>query len=536
MIRRTLIRILSIFMLIAFIAVVSVQWIWIRSSMKEREDRFRSKVYSVLNQTVSFIDDMDNKRILGEMKKEIREDLRNALDTARASDTAQEPTGEEPVINFFNRHGAYSNAIIRGEYNIFEFQLITGNTTGSNDRYLDSHLLEWLGHYLGVDTPDETGLALPTNDQRYEVARNLLVGLVNEKEGKEEKVQRLLADKNIDLKTFMREKFGNNDIRIPFTVELTSEKEMLGRIAGGKSKGFYYEKVFPKVESANNEFYLGVTFDSTDSLDSLIYENMLWMYIISAFCIIGLMTVFIATIIVITRQQKLSVIKNDFINNMTHEFKTPLATISLATAAIEKEKVLSDKAQLLKFNAMIRSENERMDKYVERILIQAKLDRREVHLKKTMVDLNLLVSDAVQHFRLQVENAGGEMQQELAPGGLLLQVDEVHVFNAVCNLIDNAIKYSPTDIKIFVFTRWENGNFVIGVQDHGIGIAKEAQHKVFKRFYRVPSGNVHNVKGFGLGLSYVKSIVLLHGGDIRLTSKKGKGTLVEIIFKPDKEE
>jgi two-component system phosphate regulon sensor histidine kinase PhoR len=523
-------------MLIAFIAVVSVQWIWIRSSMAEREDRFRSKVYSVLTQTVSFIEDMDNKRILGEMKKEIREDIRSAIDTARADSTPRGAIGRYPAVNFFGHYNVYSGAITREEYSIFEYQMITGNAPGSNERYLDSHLLEWLGHYLGVDTPDETNATFQANEQRYEVARDLLVGLVNEKEGKEEKVRKLRADKNIDLVTFMREKFGNNDIRIPFSVELTSEKEMLARIARENPRGFYYEKIFPKVEAANNEYYIGVTFDSADSLDSLIYENTSWMFIISAFCIIGLMTVFIVTIVVITRQQKLSVIKNDFINNMTHEFKTPLATISLATAAIEKEKVLNDKAQLLKFNAMIRSENERMDKYVERILTQARLDRREVHLKKSPVDLNSLVSDAVQHFRLQVENAGGEMRLELDPGGFVANVDEVHVFNVVCNLIDNAIKYSPAEMNILVFTRREGGDFIIGVQDRGIGIAKEAQGKVFKRFYRVPSGNVHNVKGFGLGLSYVKSIVLLHEGDIRLTSKRGKGTLVEIIFKLDKEE
>ncbi|MDR0765811.1 MAG: HAMP domain-containing histidine kinase [Odoribacteraceae bacterium] len=520
MIRRTIIRILPVFMLVAFIAVVSVQWIWIRSSMDEREDRFRSKVYNVLKQAVNFIDDMDNKRVLGEMKEEIREDLRNAIDTAR-----QEPERDDTVINLFNRGGVYLNAIARQEYSILEFQV---NTVNPGDRYLDNHLLEWLGHYLGVDEEDERA---PANRQRYEVARDLLVGLVNEKEGKEQKVSRLLADKNIDLKSFMREKFGNNDIRLPFTVELASEKEILQRVAGGNTRGFYYEKVFPNVEAANNEYYLGVTFDATDSLDSLIYENMLWMYIISAFCIIGLMSVFIVTIVVITRQQTLSVIKNDFINNMTHEFKTPLATIALATAAIEKEKVLNDKARILEFNAMIRSENERMDKYVERILVQAKLDRREVHLNKSPVDLNLLASDAVQHFRLQVENAGGELRHDLVPGGFVMPVDEVHMFNAVCNLVDNAIKYSPAGINILVFTRRDAGNFIIGVHDHGIGIPREAQQKVFKRFYRVPSGNVHNVKGFGLGLSYVKSIVLLHGGDIRLTSKKGKGTLVEIVFK-----
>lgn len=179
---------------------------------------------------------------------------------------------------------------------------------------------------------------------------------------------------------------------------------------------------------------------------------------------------------------------------------------------------------------MIKSENERMNKYVERILLQAKLDRREIHLNKVEMNLNLVVEEAVEHFRLQVEERGGLIKAELDPRECIINADEVHMLNAVCNLIDNAIKYSHDVLDIYVSTRWENTNFIIGVRDCGIGIPKEAQSKVFKRFYRVPSGNLHNVKGFGLGLSYVKSIVELHGGEIRLTSKKGKGTLVEIIF------
>ena len=245
-------------------------------------------------------------------------------------------------------------------------------------------------------------------------------------------------------------------------------------------------------------------------------------------CIFGLLAVFIVTIAIIVKQQKLSVIKNDFINNMTHEFKTPIATISLATSALTKEKVLNDREQILKFNAMIKSENNRMNKYVERILQQAKLDRKELQMNKVDADVNELVREAVEHFALLVQEAGGTLSCHLGKGNFMRKVDEVHMMNAVCNLIDNAIKYSGGAPEIAVYTQEKNGHLIIGVQDHGIGISKEAQKKVFKRFYRVPSGNVHNVKGFGLGLSYVKSIVELHGGIVRLTSKKNKGTLVEI--------
>ena len=142
--------------------------------------------------------------------------------------------------------------------------------------------------------------------------------------------------------------------------------------------------------------------------------------------------------------------------------------------------------------------------------------------------MNELVREAVGHFMLLVQDAGGSLEYHLEEGELIRKVDEVHMMNVVCNLIDNAIKYSGEAPEIKVYTHVKNGHVLIGVQDHGIGISKDAQKKVFKRFYRVPNGNVHNVKGFGLGLSYVKSVVELHGGTVRLSSKKNKGTLVEI--------
>ena len=283
-------------------------------------------------------------------------------------------------------------------------------------------------------------------------------------------------------------------------------------------------KIFPG-ESSSAILYLKFPDASSDTAGSV------WMVLPGVLITIAIVFCAVFCLIVIVRQKKLSVIKNDFINNMTHEFKTPLATISLATAAIEKEKVLNDKNQLLKFNSMIRNENERMNKYVERILLQAKLDRREVHLKKVNVNLDVLVDETVEHFRLQVEERGGIIKADLDPEGYVMSADEVHMLNVICNLVDNAIKYSHDSLNVYIFTKREGNRFIIGVRDTGIGIPKEAQDKVFKRFYRVPSGNVHNVKGFGLGLSYARSIVELHGGEIRLTSKKNKGTLVEIIFK-----
>lgn len=218
---------------------------------------------------------------------------------------------------------------------------------------------------------------------------------------------------------------------------------------------------------------------------------------------------------------------------MTHEFKTPIATISLATSAIMKDKVLNDREQILKFNTMIKSENDRMNKYVERILQQAKLDRRELQINKTEVDINEMVREAAEHFMLIVQNAGGTLECKFEADHFIRSVDEVHMMNAVCNLIDNAIKYSGGKSRyIGIYTRKDRSLSDRSARSWYRHIER-SQKKVFKRFYRVPSGNLHNVKGFGLGLSYVKSIVELHGGSVKLTSRKNKGTLVEIEFKKE---
>ena len=334
---------------------------------------------------------------------------------------------------------------------------------------------------------------------------------------------------HIDIDNLLLYGFRTYNIHLPFTYEIMTKQGLLNRVKGGAPKNFYYVELFQQ-DLVKKGYYLGVSFES---VQPVLLENMGWLFLASGFCIFGLMFVFIITIVIIMRQQKLSVIKNDFINNMTHEFKTPIATISLATSAIMKDKVLNDREQILKFNTMIKSENDRMNKYVERILQQAKLDRRELQINKTEVDINEMVREAVEHFMLIVQNAGGTLECKFEADHFIRSVDEVHMMNAVCNLIDNAIKYSGGKPDILVYTQEKTGAYLIGVQDHGIGISKEAQKKVFKRFYRVPSGNLHNVKGFGLGLSYVKSIVELHGGSVKLTSRKNKGTLVEIEFKKE---
>ncbi|WP_294142529.1 HAMP domain-containing sensor histidine kinase [uncultured Sanguibacteroides sp.] len=524
MIKKIIIRILTVVMLVAFIAVVGVQWFWIKYSMRESEIRFSSKVHAALEQVVNTIDDINNVRYLTEITehmKRIEEESKEMIPWDSTNMDRENFTAFSFITQVWEYGSKSSN---RSATFVIETPGEIPPHNLPQRRYLNQDLLEQSIKTLGFGIQDTTSNL--SQQALYKRLEDIMLKLIKEKDPENVSVEKRLEV--VDIERLLRMTLDAKDIRLPFKYEIIRKKELKQKVVRDDlKKNFYCTDLFPK-DWIVKDAILGITLESADSL---IYENIGWMLIASAFCIFGLMGVFIFTIVVLTRQQKVSVIKNDFINNMTHEFKTPLATISLATSAIEKEKVLNDKNQLLKFNTMIRKENDRMNKYVERILLQAKLDRREIHLNKVEVDLNILVDEAVQHFRLQVEERGGEIKEELDPEGFVMEADEVHMLNVVCNLLDNAIKYSYDSLNIYIFTRRVDGHFIIGVLDSGIGIPKESQKKVFKRFYRVPSGNLHNVKGFGLGLSYVKSIVELHNGTIRLTSKKNKGTLVEIIFK-----
>ncbi|MEI7662194.1 MAG: HAMP domain-containing sensor histidine kinase [Bacteroidota bacterium] len=235
-----------------------------------------------------------------------------------------------------------------------------------------------------------------------------------------------------------------------------------------------------------------------------------------------------ASIVVMIRQKKISDIKTDFINNMTHEFKTPIATISIAADSITNAKVISEPETIRKFTRIIKEENTRMNTRVEQVLQMALLDSRDFHLRPSPVDMNYLIEKVVSHYRLQIEKREGSLTTRLDAENPMAEVDEDHLRNVLLNLLDNANKYSivKPEIEIFSFNR--SGKYFFGVQDRGLGMSQETQRRVFDKFFRVTSGNIHNIKGFGLGLSYVKAIVLAHHGEIHIQSEIGKGSRFEI--------
>ena len=233
----------------------------------------------------------------------------------------------------------------------------------------------------------------------------------------------------------------------------------------------------------------------------------------------------------ILEQRKLSEMKNDFISNMTHEFKTPISTISLACEAMnDSDMVGSDTSSVKPYVSMINDENKRLGLLVERILQSATLDRGEVQLRIEDVLINEVIHDIVQNANFRIAKENGLIELNLTKDLLHVQADKMHLTNTISNLIDNAVKYSEGSAKIIVDLHKEGKSTVLTVSDNGIGIKKEHISKIFDKLYRVPTGNIHNVKGFGLGLSYVKAISDLHGWDIQVKSKIGQGSQFTLII------
>jgi two-component system phosphate regulon sensor histidine kinase PhoR len=267
-----------------------------------------------------------------------------------------------------------------------------------------------------------------------------------------------------------------------------------------------------------------------------IFKSLGTLTFASIIFIIIIMVCFAYVINVIFTQKKLNDMKTDFINNMTHELKTPVATISLASEMLQKDDILNDKNRANRYAGIIYDENKRLGDQVEKVLQMAVLDKGDFKLRKTQVDVHGIIQKLIDKMSLQIESRNGKILTALSAAEHILMLDEIHITNIISNLLDNALKYSADNPDITIATRNEKHSLIITVSDKGIGMSKEAQKRVFEKFYRVPTGNIHNVKGFGLGLSYVKIMVEAHDGEITLQSEPGKGSTFEIVLPIHKNE
>lgn len=267
---------------------------------------------------------------------------------------------------------------------------------------------------------------------------------------------------------------------------------------------------------------------------SQVWQSLTWMLVISGVFTLILVTAFYLTLKTLFDQKKLSEIKSDFINNMTHEFKTPLATISLAVDALRNQKVQSDTEKMQYFSGIIKEENMRMNKHVETILQAALMEKQELKLNLKSLSAHDIIRDVMDNFELVFHEKNASSQLLLNAQRDTVMVDEVHFTNLISNLVDNAVKYSKDNLSLKIITHSTNKHLVIRIEDNGIGMSKETVKRIFEKFYRAHTGNLHNVKGFGLGMSYVKTVIDAHKGKIKVESTQGKGSTftVELPLAP----
>ncbi len=286
----------------------------------------------------------------------------------------------------------------------------------------------------------------------------------------------------------------------------------------------YRTRLFP-TDNVQNPRYLRIWFPNQDSY----LLKTLWPLLFSS--AVFMLTVILAfgfTISTILRQKKVSEIKNDFINNMTHELKTPISTISLACEALSDPVMSKSQTRVGHYVSMIRDENKRLGVLVENVLRSAVLDRKEMSLARDSVDLHQVIITAIHNIELQAQQKGGKIGTDLSAARAVIKGDKIHLTNVIYNLLDNAIKYSNESPDIKVSSSTDDSTVRIQVRDNGIGIKKDDQFRIFDKLYRVSTGNVHNIKGFGLGLSYVKMIIEKHHGTVSVQSDFGKGSTFTI--------
>ena len=272
-------------------------------------------------------------------------------------------------------------------------------------------------------------------------------------------------------------------------------------------------------------YYFGVQFPFLQA--NLLSQLGIWGF--SSAVLLVVVLFFIYTLLAILKQKRLSEVQKDFINNMTHEFKTPIATIAISSEVLKSPGISSEPDRLLKYATVIKNESHRLKQQVDRVLQMAQLDEKKIDLSLGPIDGHEWLTGIAQNCSLAMKVREGGIGLQLNAVQCRIKGDKLHLTNVVNNLIDNAVKYNNDPVpRIHIRTYNKKGRFCLEVEDNGIGIAPENHDRVFERFYRVPTGNVHNVKGFGLGLNYVKLIVEAHKGSISLDSTPGKGTTFKI--------
>ncbi|MTI23113.1 HAMP domain-containing histidine kinase [Fulvivirga sp. RKSG066] len=359
--------------------------------------------------------------------------------------------------------------------------------------------------------------AIPANNPIKQLSTNYYVVMINNE-----------IDANL-LEFLLTAEFEKRNIEADFEYgiyDCTSDKMVYGSyVSMDEAKPKNDDASLPKWENQN--YYFGVQFPNEVS----IITDRMEVWVFSSTVLLVVIIFFASALFVILKQRRLSEVQKDFINNMTHEFKTPISTIALSAEVLKDPATASDVSRMTSYANIIETENQRMKKQVERVLQMASVDNDEVVLCEDLLDAHQLITEVVKDLNMRLEEHEAEVTLQLNATNTTIKADQLHLRNVLHNLIDNAIKYTKGQPLVTISTRNATNTICIGISDNGIGIPTDQQKKIFEKFYRVPTGNVHNVKGFGLGLNYVQHIVKAHHGKIDLDSKINKGSIFKITLK-----
>lgn len=509
--KKSTIWILGIVMGLSFLSLLYLQVSYIEEMVKMRKEQFEENVNRSLVQAVRNLE-------LVETKKYLEKDVAATERAERLSKMGQERNKESVV-----EHHQYTVTAPDGTtmYSTFELKTITNRPSNVPKVVIST----------GKNIPQTSRALQEILKERYIYQRALLDEVIYN-------ILRTASDKPLkervnfkQLDHFLKAELLNNgivDLPYHFSVTDRDGKEIY------RCSDYVYdgEKIYSRLLFENDPpAKMGFVNVFFPTLDNYIFSSVKFMIPSLVFTLVLLIT-FIFTIYIIFRQKKLTEIKNDFINNMTHEFKTPISTISLAAQMLNDPAVAKSPAMFKHISGVINDETKRLRFQVEKVLQMSMFERQKATLKKKEVNANELINGVVNTFRLKVEKYNGTLDAELKAEDPMIYVDDMHFTNVIFNLLDNAVKYKKPEgsIALKVKTWNEPGKLYISIEDNGIGIKKENLKKIFDKFYRVHTGNLHDVKGFGLGLAYVKKIITAHGGTIRAESELNVGTKFIIVL------
>jgi len=507
---------LVVLMGISLLGIITVQIFWIRSSIEMREEQFSTSIKFALARVSENIQKREFKENISRYAPLIDSMQKSKESNVRDFVFQQIDTSRNEVFTF--RQSILQNNY-KSQFSPFEADTVNFKTFLSREETQIEKI-----EFTSKDFSE-----LSPKDRMVKVERL----------DKYDKLELEGIFRNIVARTPIHDRVNPNEIRMNLDNELRARA-----INTNFEFGVFSEELITKVKSDGFMEKRGYTYNvplfvTDDSADynlhvsfpekkEYILSTISWILVLSAIFIFIIIISFASALYQLIRQKQISEIKTDFINNMTHEFKTPIATINLAIDSIRNPKIIGDKEKVIRYSEMIRQENKRMHAQVENVLRISKLEKNQLDLSKDVVNFHDLIDDAVSHVKLIIKDREGSVERNLQAKQSEVLASKFHMTNVITNMLDNAIKYSEDAPKIRIETENAGHNIVLKIIDNGIGMSKNVQRKVFNKFYREQTGNIHNVKGHGLGLSYVKSIVEKHQGHVYVESEKGKGSTFTI--------